>query len=150
MAAPGIRFFTAYPHRVDQSLPASGHNAVIVSQPTTHAAAAPQTFTTAFTVGRSESCDVVVSHPRVSRHHLIVRPTADGWRAQCAEGRSMLVNGHAQTSAILTGTSRIRLIDEDGPLLVMTLGAGVAPAPGPGVVAPVPGVAPVQIGRAHV
>ena len=142
MAAPGIRFFTAYPHRVDQSLPASGHNAVIVSQPTTHATAAPQTFTTAFTVGRSESCDVVVSHPRVSRHHLIVRPTADGWRAQCAEGRSMLVNGHAQTSAILTGTSRIRLIDEDGPLLVMTLGAGVAPAPGPGVVAPVPGVAP--------
>ena len=146
MAAPGIRFFTAYPHRVDQSLPASGHNVVIVSQPTTHAAAAPQTFTTAFTVGRSESCDVVVSHPRVSRHHLIVRPTADGWRAQCAEGRSMLVNGHAQTSAILIGTSRIRLIDEDGPLLVMTLGAGVAPAPAPapGVApAPVPGVAPV-------
>ena len=130
MAAPGIHFFTAYPHRVDQSLPASGHNAVIVSQPTTHATAAPQTFTTAFTVGRSESCDVVVSHPRVSRHHLIVRPTADGWRAQCAEGRSMLVNGHAQTSAILTGTSRIRLIDEDGPLLIMTLGASVAPALG--------------------
>ena len=125
---------------MDQSFPASGHNAVIVSQPTTHAAAAPQTFTTAFTVGRSESCDVVVSHPRVSRHHLIVRPTADGWRAQCAEGRSMLVNGHAQTSAILIGTSRIRLIDEDGPLLVMTLGAGVAPAPTPGVVAPIPAV----------
>ena len=135
---------------MDQSLPASGHNAVIVSQPTAHAAAAPQTFTAAFTVGRSESCDVVVSHPRVSRHHLIVRPTADGWRAQCAEGRSMLVNGHAQTSAILTGTSRIRLIDEDGPLLVMTLSpaAGIPPVPGPGAVfspgagAPVPGAAP--------
>ena len=139
---------------MDQSLPASGHNAVIVSQPTAHAAAAPQTFTAAFTVGRSESCDVVVSHPRVSRHHLIVRPTADGWRAQCAEGRSMLVNGHAQTSAILTGTSRIRLIDEDGPLLVMTLSPAAAPAasippvPGPGAVfspgagAPVPGAPP--------
>ena len=123
---------------MDQSLPASGHNAVIVSQPTAHAAAAPQTFTAAFTVGRSESCDVVVSHPRVSRHHLIVRPTADGWRAQCAEGRSMLVNGHAQTSAILTGTSRIRLIDEDGPLLVMTLN----PAAAPGAGAPVPGAPP--------
>ena len=132
---------------MDQSLPASGHNAVIVSQPTAHAAAAPQTFTAAFTVGRSESCDVVVSHPRVSRHHLIVRPTADGWRAQCAEGRSMLVNGHAQTSAILTGTSRIRLIDEDGPLLVMTLSPAAAPAAGippvPGLVLN-PGVGPVS------
>ena len=70
----------------------------------------------------------------------------------------MLVNGHAQTSAILTGTSRIRLIDEDGPLLVMTLlspaaapAAGIPPAPGlvlnpgvgpvsaPGVAVPGPG-----------
>ena len=122
---------------MDQSLPASGHNAVIVSQPTAHATAAPQTFTTAFTVGRSESCDVVVSDQRVSRRHLVVRPTADGWRAQCAEGRSMLVNGRAQTSATLTGTSRIQLIDEDGPLLVMTLGPVSAPGPGPD-----PGAAP--------
>ena len=59
----------------------------------------------------------------------------------------MLINGHAQTSAILTGTSRIRLIDEDGPLLVMTLSPAVspgpfsAPAPGP-VSAPGPMSAP--------
>ena len=98
----------AYSHRVDQSSPASGRGAVVVSQSATHTTAVPQTFTTAFTVGRSESCDVVVSDQRVSRRHLVVRPTADGWRAQCAEGRSMLVNGHAQTSAILIGTSRIR------------------------------------------
>ena len=127
----------AYSHRVDQSSPASGRGAVVVSQSATHTTAVPQTFTTAFTVGRSESCDVVVSDQRVSRRHLVVRPTADGWRAQCAEGRSMLVNGRAQTSATLTGTSRIQLIDEDGPLLVMTLGPVSAPGPGPD-----PGAAP--------
>ena len=49
----------------------------------------------------------------------------------------MLVNGRAQTSATLTGTSRIQLIDEDGPLLVMTLGPVSAPGPGPD-----PGAAP--------
>ncbi|WP_314675420.1 ATP-binding cassette domain-containing protein [uncultured Actinomyces sp.] len=122
---------------MDQSSPASGRGAVVVSQSATHTTAVPQTFTTAFTVGRSESCDVVVSDQRVSRRHLVVRPTADGWRAQCAEGRSMLVNGRAQTSATLTGTSRIQLIDEDGPLLVMTLGPVSAPGPGPD-----PGAAP--------
>ena len=57
----------------------------------------------------------------------------------------MLINGHAQTSAILTGTSRIRLIDEDGPLLVMTLSPTVSPgpfsAPAPGPMS-VPGAAP--------
>ena len=127
----------AYSHRVDQSSPASGRGAVVVSQSATHTTAVPQTFTTAFTVGRSESCDVVVSDQRVSRRHLVVRPTADGWRAQCAEGRSMLVNGRAQTSATLTGTSRIQLIDEDGPLLVMALGPVSAPGPGPD-----PGAAP--------
>ena len=46
---------------MDQSPPASGHSTIIVSQSATHAAVAPQAFTTAFTVGRSESCDVVVS-----------------------------------------------------------------------------------------
>ena len=127
----------AYSHRVDQSSLASGRGAVVVSQSATHTTAVPQTFTTAFTVGRSESCDVVVSDQRVSRRHLVVRPTADGWRAQCGEGRSMLVNGRAQTSATLTGTSRIQLIDEDGPLLVMTLGPVSAPGPGPD-----PGAAP--------
>ena len=49
----------------------------------------------------------------------------------------MLVNGRAQTSATLTGTSRIQLIDEDGPLLVMALGPVSAPGPGPD-----PGAAP--------
>ena len=136
---------------MDQSPPASGHSTIIVSQSATHAAVAPQAFTTAFTVGRSESCDVVVSQQRVSRRHLVVRPTADGWRAQCVEGRSMLVNGRAQTSAALTGTSRIQLIDEDGPTLVMTLSPSPAPAPGPlvsapspapGATVPIPGPAP--------
>ncbi|MCZ0859527.1 FHA domain-containing protein, partial [Actinomyces israelii] len=83
-------------------------------------------------IGRAPVCAVIVSHPRVSREHLMVEPTPVGWRATCAAGRSMLIDGRWATSAILTRETRIQLVDQFGPLISLTptggaLGPGGAP-----------------------
>ena len=93
--------------------------AIIVRQFFAHLSSEPQTFTAAFTIGRATTCAVVVSHPRVSRKHVTVEPTAAGWRATCEAGRRMFIEGRWTTSAILTRETRIQLVDEFGPLIAL-------------------------------
>ena len=93
--------------------------AIIVRQFFAHLSSEPQTFTAAFTIGRATTCAVVVSHPRVSRKHVTVEPTAAGWRATCEAGRRMFIEGRWTTSAILTKETRIQLVDEFGPLIAL-------------------------------
>lgn len=81
---------------------------------------APVTFDRAFTVGRMDQCDVVVNVPIVSRRHLEVFPTAEGWQVRCLGSNGMLVDGQRQTQALITQGTRIQLSDASGPVLVLT------------------------------
>lgn len=91
---------------------------------------ASSTFDRPFTVGRLPGCDVVVSAPIVSRRHLEVSPTPEGWLVRCLSSNGMLVEGERQQTAMVTQGTRVQLGDSSGPTLVLTPVAS-SPTPGP-------------------
>lgn len=105
----------------------------------------PRVFTTAFTVGRRPTCDVVISSSNaVSGEHLRVTPTAEGWVVECvSRTNGMIVNGQDLRRALITAPARVYLANVSGPGIDFTpTAAPVAPGapqpPGPGAAAPQP------------
>ncbi|MBI3621481.1 MAG: FHA domain-containing protein [Nitrospirae bacterium] len=63
-----------------------------------------------FTVGRGSDNDLVLSHPSVSRSHLLIRFEQGGHLARDLESRNgTLLNGRPMTSAPLTGGESLRV-----------------------------------------
>ncbi|WP_243407630.1 FHA domain-containing protein, partial [Frankia canadensis] len=71
-------------------------------------------------VGRGRDCDVVISDGRVSRRHLRLEPTVDGWLARDISSGGIWVNGdRASVVPLAGGEVRVRLGAADGPQLVL-------------------------------
>lgn len=108
--------------------------ALVVRQLSAQASSEPQTFSSAFTVGRSPECQVQIVHPLVSRTHLLLTPTPSGWHVTCQGRNGMLVNGMVTREALVTQGTRIQLGDASGPALgltpIATATPGVASTPG--------------------
>ncbi len=63
-----------------------------------------------FTIGRGPDNDLVLSHPSVSRSHLLIRFEQGGHLARDLESRNgTLLNGRPMTSASLTGGESLRV-----------------------------------------
>ncbi len=107
-------------------------SALVVRSLSSHASAEPKTFTNTFTVGRAPDCDVQVSHPLVSRRHLRLTPTRQGWRVECVGRNGMLVDGVAARETLVTHGTRVQLGDASGPALGLTPIASEGTADGTG------------------
>ncbi|MCL9761048.1 FHA domain-containing protein [Frankia sp. AiPa1] len=71
-------------------------------------------------IGRGRDCDVVISDGRVSRHHLRLEPTADGWLARDISSSGIWVGGsRTSTVALRDGEIRVHLGATDGPLVTL-------------------------------
>ncbi|HUJ78929.1 MAG TPA: FHA domain-containing protein [Nitrospiria bacterium] len=65
-----------------------------------------------FVIGRGPENDLVLSHPSVSRSHLLIRREQGGYFARDLDSRNgTMVNGRALTSATLTGGESLRVGD---------------------------------------
>jgi len=63
-----------------------------------------------FTIGRGPDNDLVLSHPSVSRSHLLIRFEQGGHQARDLDSRNgTLLNGRAMTSATLAGGESLRV-----------------------------------------
>jgi hypothetical protein len=73
-------------------------------------------------VGRGREADVVVRHPRVSRRHVALEPTPDGWLARDLSTNGMWRDG-AQVAVVPIGDgpTRLRLGGAEGPELTFTV-----------------------------
>ena len=97
----------------------------------------PRLFAAPFVVGRLPECDVVVSNSSiVSRRHLSVSPTPQGWLVECLSDNGMVVAGQKVPRVLVTSPTRIHLADGSGPGLDLvptrTPARGPAPAAAPG------------------
>ena len=136
------------------------HLALAVRPSAAPAYVQPQVFTAPFTVGRLPECDVVISNSSiVSRRHLRILPTPQGWLVESLSDNGMVVGGRKIPQALITSPTRIHLADGSGPGLdliptqapaggpspvrPMTPGAAPRPAPAPGA-ATGPGAAPAN------
>jgi len=71
-------------------------------------------------VGRGRECDIVLSDGRVSRRHLRLEPTADGWLARDISSNGIWVDGTRSTVVPLVGKEvHIRLGAANGPTLTL-------------------------------
>ncbi|CAO5247443.1 FHA domain-containing protein [Frankia sp. AgKG'84/4] len=119
-------------------------------------------------VGRGRDCDLVIPDARVSRRHLSLEPTPDGWVARDLSSNGMWRdNVRTGVVALTGGEVRIRLGAIDGPLVILTpppppplaepdvddqetMLAGVgAPARAPAAAAPHTAARPVTSAAAH-
>jgi len=76
----------------------------------------PQIFTTPFVVGRLPECEFVISNSSiVSRRHLRVSPTPQGWLVESLSENGMVVNGRKIPQVLVTSPTRIHLADGSGP-----------------------------------
>ena len=76
----------------------------------------PRLFAAPFVVGRLPECDVVVSNSSiVSRRHLSVSPTPQGWLVECLSDNGMVVAGQKVPRVLVTSPTRIHLADGSGP-----------------------------------
>lgn len=84
-------------------------------------------------VGRASDSDIVVSHPKVSRRHVALEPSADGWTASDLSANGMWHEGQRVSSVpIGAEATRLRLGALDGPELTLTALVPVeAPPPAP-------------------
>ena len=102
----------------------------------------PQIFTTPFVVGRLPECEFVISNSSiVSRRHLRVSPTPQGWLVESLSENGMVVNGRKIPQVLVTSPTRIHLADGSGPGLDLV--PTQAPVGGPPS-APMPAAAPHQ------
>lgn len=77
-------------------------------------------------VGRHPRCDITVADDRVSREHLEMRPSPDGWVVTDLQSRNgTWVDGNPRSRAVVDSGRQltIRVGDEDGPALVLRSGA---------------------------
>jgi pSer/pThr/pTyr-binding forkhead associated (FHA) protein len=83
-------------------------------------------------IGRSPESDVVVRHAKVSRRHVALEPTADGWTARDLSTNGIWHEGQ-RVGSVPIGRSpvRLRLGGAEGPELTLTAvgAAAVAGAP---------------------
>ena len=98
----------------------SAANGLIVSSLSAQGSQPAQQFTTAFTVGRSQECDVRVVHPVVSRRHLEVVPEGRGWRVRAVGRNGMIVDGVLCRETLVTRPVRIQIGDTSGPGIALT------------------------------
>ena len=98
----------------------SAANGLIVSSLSVQGSQPAQQFTTAFTVGRSQECDVHVVHPVVSRRHLEVVPEGRGWRVRAVGRNGMIVDGVLCRETLVTRPVRIQIGDTSGPGIALT------------------------------
>jgi len=97
----------------------------------------PQIFTTPFVVGRLPECEFVISNSSiVSRRHLRVSPTPQGWLVESLSENGMVVNGRKIPQVLVTSPTRIHLADGSGP------GLDLVPTQAPVRPVPVPLLAP--------
>jgi hypothetical protein len=83
-------------------------------------------------VGRASDSDIVVSHPKVSRRHVALEPSPDGWTASDLSANGMWHDGQRVGSVpIGAEATRLRLGAVDGPELTLTALVPVEAAPAP-------------------
>jgi len=103
-------------------------------QVTTSAGEALLTGPDAAVIGRARSSDIVISDGQVSRQHVMLAPSASGWRVVDNSANGMWRDGRRVTELELRigDVARIRLGAVDGPEVVITAvpGAGAPAAPG--------------------
>ncbi|MGV9670927.1 FHA domain-containing protein [Gordonia sp. NPDC003504] len=82
-------------------------------------------------LGRTPDNDVVVNHPLVSRHHLLIEWRGTGWWVIDAGSTNGFYSGGARVSELpLTGSTSFRLGDgATGPVVEVALDAPRAPGP---------------------
>ncbi|MDT3439831.1 MULTISPECIES: FHA domain-containing protein [unclassified Pseudofrankia] len=72
-------------------------------------------------VGRSSDADVVINHPKVSRRHVALEPTPEGWVARDLSTNGIWYDGQRVGSVQVSGdVTRLRLGGADGPELALT------------------------------
>ena len=133
------------------------HTALAVRPSAAPAYVQPQIFTAPFIVGRLPECDVVISNSSiVSRRHLRISPTPQGWLVESLSDNGMVVGGRKIPQALITSPTRIHLADGSGPGLDLTptqaptggaspagpMTPGAVPRPAPMAGAPRPGAVP--------
>ncbi|OHV35664.1 MULTISPECIES: FHA domain-containing protein [Pseudofrankia] len=81
-------------------------------------------------VGRARDADIVISNPKVSRRHVSLEPTPDGWVARDLSTNGMWHDG-AQVGSVRVGgdVTRLRLGGADGPEVVLAALVPAAAAP---------------------
>ncbi|ONH23209.1 FHA domain-containing protein [Pseudofrankia asymbiotica] len=72
-------------------------------------------------VGRSGDADVVVNHPKVSRRHVALEPSPEGWVARDLSTNGIWHDGQRVGAVRVSGdVTRLRLGGADGPELALT------------------------------
>jgi ABC transport system ATP-binding/permease protein len=86
-------------------------------------------------IGRDEASDLQVLGPRVSREHLLVRSTPEGWQLVDRSRNGSFAGGRPFREMTVTGPVTVRLGDaQAGPeLRVATIGAAPPRPPAPPV-----------------
>lgn len=89
-------------------------------------------------VGRESACDVTISDPRASRHHLSLTRRGDHWTVVDSSSNGTYVGGQRISEVPLTEAPlTLRLGGPDGPVLAAwALVAAPQPAPPPALTAP--------------
>ncbi len=112
-------------------------------------------------IGRGDDCTAVVDDPHVSRDHLRLTYSANGWLLENAGRAGTFFNGSPVHQLLLTGVAEVRLASVDGPPVFLqpavaaaavaqppppSLGGAHGGMPGPalGVPPPPPPGAPLQ------
>lgn len=73
-----------------------------------------------FVVGRAMACDLVVSDGRVSRRHLILEPSSEGWTAIDISANGTWHAGARVQRIRIRGECRLRLGAVDGPEITIS------------------------------
>ncbi|ONH22979.1 FHA domain-containing protein [Pseudofrankia asymbiotica] len=74
-----------------------------------------------FVVGRAAACDLVVANTKVSRRHVLLEPTPDGWAAVDISTNGTWVSGRRVHRVRIREECRLQLGAVDGPEIVVTL-----------------------------
>ncbi len=72
-----------------------------------------------FVIGRARTADLVLSDPRVSRRHLLLEPTGDGWSAVDISANGTWLEGRRVHRVNVRGETRLHLGAVDGPQIIL-------------------------------
>jgi len=79
-------------------------------------------FTGRVVIGRETTCDVVLSDPRASRHHLTLQPDGDAWVAvDSSSGGTYVAGERARRHRLGTAETLLRLGGLDGESITVWL-----------------------------
>jgi ABC-type multidrug transport system ATPase subunit len=82
-------------------------------------------------IGRARAADIVINDARVSRRHLMLQPTPDGWRVQDLSANGLWRDGRRVGDLEIAGELRLRLGATDGPEVVLLPGRPAIPPTAP-------------------